>query len=729
MIIFYNARILGFLLTLGENKTIIAASNPSVTVTSGQKAILSCIFNRIDEDLSSYQLIWIRHSRAAYEADLILAHNQDLLIVDDRLNVQRTQNDYKLTLTDVTGDDEGTYACEVNTPTPQKSFIHLYVQETPTFIDNATSSPVVVHEYSNVTMECQARGRPKPYITWFRRINSGDNQTKSESQLLTNNTNGQLHLFNISRSQIGHYECRASNGVNGHVVSKDIELRVLCKIMTSWFVILNLTLLLSSSFLQARFRTYSKRRYVPSNKPFYQPISSDDNSDPMVNDDSLIESATGKVTKNLKNQASEQQIEQFARLLFDRLNLKEPPNVTVEINLEADSPPPFVKQLEQEYLKTKEQQDQSRDESQAVTERAVLPGARISSYTCQRQISAQLNIKHDNLKNIDCFKFSKSPLESASLPTNQIAQQLRVYIKKNFFVLNEQQEDLLAPDMFQIYQVFRPTSNDTSIKPSPSLKDTMRLPISQIKELNDNWLELTIDPNNEKLTIEQIYQQFITPWYGLAINHQLKSSWPPSYRSYPSENRFERSNDDEDNSEESKEQQLLYMLVEYSSKLRSPSTGHRSIRSNSKPRPAKPCDPKSPCCRRSLIIDLDQGNNVLDFVIHPRQFDIGECVGSCDTSGSSLQYTQAKNDQQKNKPHAAYSLVFLHRHGRNNNSLTATRNHRADRESSRCCSFSRTGGLELTYTTTNDGPIIKKYIPNMIVESCRCGLPATIQQV
>ncbi|CAF2033802.1 unnamed protein product [Rotaria magnacalcarata] len=99
----------------------------------------------------------------------------------------------------------------------------------PTFIDNATSSPVVVNEFSNVTMECQARGRPTPYITWFRRINSEDNQTKSESQLLTNNTNGQLHLFNVSRSQMGHYECRASNGVNGHVVSKDIELRVLCK--------------------------------------------------------------------------------------------------------------------------------------------------------------------------------------------------------------------------------------------------------------------------------------------------------------------------------------------------------------------------------------------------------------------------------------------------------------------------------------------------------------------
>ncbi|CAF4611962.1 unnamed protein product, partial [Rotaria magnacalcarata] len=61
--------------------------------------------------------------------------------------------------------------------------------------------------------------------------------------------------------------------------------------------------------------------------------------------------------------------------------------------------------------------------------------------------------------------------------------------------------------MFQIYQVFRPTSNDTSKKSLSGLKDTMRLPISQIKELNDHWLELTIDPNNEKITIQQIYQQ------------------------------------------------------------------------------------------------------------------------------------------------------------------------------------------------------------------------------
>ncbi|CAF4058747.1 unnamed protein product [Rotaria sp. Silwood2] len=99
-------------------------------------------------------------------------------------------------------------------------------------IDNATSSPVVINEYDNVTMECQARGRPAPYITWFRRNKdekNQNNQTKYENQVLTNNTDGHLYLINVSRRDIGHYECRASNGVNGHVVSKDIELRVLCK--------------------------------------------------------------------------------------------------------------------------------------------------------------------------------------------------------------------------------------------------------------------------------------------------------------------------------------------------------------------------------------------------------------------------------------------------------------------------------------------------------------------
>ena len=96
--------------------------------------------------------------------------------------------------------------------------------EIPIIIDNATSSPIIINEHENVTMACQARGRPVPYISWFRR-----NETSLENEILANNTNGQLHLPNVTRHQTGHYECRASNGVHGHVVSKEIQLRVLCK--------------------------------------------------------------------------------------------------------------------------------------------------------------------------------------------------------------------------------------------------------------------------------------------------------------------------------------------------------------------------------------------------------------------------------------------------------------------------------------------------------------------
>jgi hypothetical protein len=113
-----------------------------------------------------------------------------------------------------------------------KDSIQLSVLEIPMIIDNATSSPIIVTEYDNVTMKCQARGRPIPYIAWFRRGDEGKdshNQTQLQNQILANNTDGLFHLINISRYQNGHYECRASNGVHDHVVSKDIELRVLCK--------------------------------------------------------------------------------------------------------------------------------------------------------------------------------------------------------------------------------------------------------------------------------------------------------------------------------------------------------------------------------------------------------------------------------------------------------------------------------------------------------------------
>ncbi len=120
-----------FIFNLGEKISIIDALHTNVTVTSGQKAILICTFSGANHDLSlssSHQLIWIRQSSGSHNADSILAHNQDLLITDYRLNIQRTDIDYSLTITHVTIDDEGIYACEINTQPPEKAMVHLYVQ-------------------------------------------------------------------------------------------------------------------------------------------------------------------------------------------------------------------------------------------------------------------------------------------------------------------------------------------------------------------------------------------------------------------------------------------------------------------------------------------------------------------------------------------------------------------------------------------------------------------------
>lgn len=92
--------------------------------------------------------------------------------------------------------------------------------ETPTIaiIDEGTSpSLLVINEFDNVTLRCQAQGAPVPQITWFRLLN---NQTDRDLPV-ENST-----LINVTRTESGYYECQAWNG---ELRRRQIELRVLCK--------------------------------------------------------------------------------------------------------------------------------------------------------------------------------------------------------------------------------------------------------------------------------------------------------------------------------------------------------------------------------------------------------------------------------------------------------------------------------------------------------------------
>ena len=185
------------------------------------------------------------------------------------------------------------------------------------------------------------------------------------------------------------------------------------KNMPSSFLIINILLLLSSSFVQARYRAHSKRRYTISTQSFVPSFplynnnlyaDSADDQHRTNNEQSWIETmeeTTTTTPSTSQYQASEEQIQQFTRLLIDRLNLKEAPNVTVNANDDIGLPSSIFKQLgdqaKEQYIHEIEennfhQQQKIHDEIQATAERAILPGDYILNNTCKQQLSAKLNL-------------------------------------------------------------------------------------------------------------------------------------------------------------------------------------------------------------------------------------------------------------------------------------------------------------------------------------------------
>lgn len=105
----------------------IEALDSHQRVKTGARAVLRCQLK--SSSIHSYQLIWIRTNPNENEVDLVLAHNTDVLINDPRLSVQRGEIDYSLSIENVTGEDRGIYACEMNSdPSPERGWIDLQVE-------------------------------------------------------------------------------------------------------------------------------------------------------------------------------------------------------------------------------------------------------------------------------------------------------------------------------------------------------------------------------------------------------------------------------------------------------------------------------------------------------------------------------------------------------------------------------------------------------------------------
>ncbi|KAI4814693.1 hypothetical protein KUCAC02_003878, partial [Chaenocephalus aceratus] len=104
----------------------------------------------------------------------ILYAGEDKWSVDSRVSlVTLNQEEFTIKIENVDMTDEGQYVCAVQTSSrPRTTSVHILVQDSKLHKRGSTTKnhqpvkDIVVNEGSNVTLMCQASGKPEPSISW-----------------------------------------------------------------------------------------------------------------------------------------------------------------------------------------------------------------------------------------------------------------------------------------------------------------------------------------------------------------------------------------------------------------------------------------------------------------------------------------------------------------------------------------------------------------------------------
>ncbi|XP_035635894.1 opioid-binding protein/cell adhesion molecule-like isoform X3 [Oncorhynchus keta] len=172
----------------------------NITVRQGETVFLRCP----QGDIVTHTA-WLNRSSILYAGE-------DKWSVDPRVSlVTLNQEEFTIKIEDVDMTDEGPYICAVQTSRrPRTTSVHILIQVPPTIIN--LSKGIVVNEGSNVTLLCQASGKPEPSFTWKLLSPSGDLASEDEY----------LDIPSISRQRAGTYECTAVNDIATDVQTVEI---------------------------------------------------------------------------------------------------------------------------------------------------------------------------------------------------------------------------------------------------------------------------------------------------------------------------------------------------------------------------------------------------------------------------------------------------------------------------------------------------------------------------
>lgn len=172
----------------------------NITVRQGETVFLTCPQGNVVTHTA-----WLNRSSILYAGE-------DKWSVDPRVSlVTLNQEEFSIKIENVDMTDEGQYVCAVQTSSrPRTTSVHVLILVPPKIIN--LSKDLTVNEGSDVTLMCQAGGKPEPSLSWKLLSTSGD--LASEEEI--------LEIPAITRQRAGTYECTAVNDIGTDIQTVDI---------------------------------------------------------------------------------------------------------------------------------------------------------------------------------------------------------------------------------------------------------------------------------------------------------------------------------------------------------------------------------------------------------------------------------------------------------------------------------------------------------------------------
>eukprot|EP00057_Strongylocentrotus_purpuratus_P012048 XP_011666522.1 PREDICTED: MAM domain-containing glycosylphosphatidylinositol anchor protein 1-like [Strongylocentrotus purpuratus] len=198
-------------------KPVFMSTETELEADEKKSLTLPCVFYNVTGD---FQIYWYAGTQNIYWNDSPQTGSVNYDIDYSPTNPTRSSN---LTIKVLSTYDSMTYKCRVsaseckvqaefNVIVNYAPIVYYIGPREPPFWSIDEPDRIFVNETDNITLRCNASGRPAPFFTWVKMI---PNQPEPEelSAGTEDTKHGVFMITNVSRTQSGDYRCQATNRI------------------------------------------------------------------------------------------------------------------------------------------------------------------------------------------------------------------------------------------------------------------------------------------------------------------------------------------------------------------------------------------------------------------------------------------------------------------------------------------------------------------------------------